>query len=329
MTMPNVNDRINVDNYKFGGLMKKIVLYILMIALLIAGCGGEKQSASNKLQVAASFYPMAEFARNVGGDKVEVYALVPDGAEAHDWEPSPADLTRLGKAQVFVYNGIVEPWAKQALTALSERKILAVQTGLGLYERAGEVHEEEHHEHGHHCHHGKEDPHIWISPKKAMVQVERITFALCEADAKNAKYYQDNCDKYVEQLKALDTQLENLAKNAPRKVFVTAHAAFGHLADDYGLEQLSVNGLSPHAEPTPADLQRLIKVVKSENVRYVFFETLTDPKLAQLVADETGAQVSVLDPLEGLNEEGRNKKLDYLQIMQQNIHNLQIALYAK
>ena len=162
-----------------------------------------------------------------------------------------------------------------------------------------------------------------------MVQVERIAFALCEADSKNAKYYQDNCDKYVEQLKALDTQLENLAKNAPRKVFVTAHAAFGHLADDYGLEQLSVNGLSPHAEPTPADLQRLIKVVKSENVRYVFFETLTDPKLAQLVADETGAQVSVLDPLEGLNEEGRKKKLDYLQIMQQNIHNLQIALNAK
>ena len=133
----------------------------------------------------------------------------------------------------------------------------------------------------------------------------------------------------MEQLKALDTQLENLAKNAPRKVFVTAHAAFGHLADDYGLEQLAVNGLSPHAEPTPADLQRLIKVVKSENVRYVFFETLTDPKLAQLVADETGAQVSVLDPLEGLNEEGRKKKLDYLQIMQQNIHNLQIALNAK
>lgn len=309
--------------------MKKIVLCILALALFITGCGGAKQSASDKLQVAASFYPMAEFARNVGGDKVEVFSLVPDGAEAHDWEPSPADLTRLGKAQVFVYNGIVEPWAKQALTALSERKILAVQTGLGLYELAGEVHEDKHHEHGHHCAHGKQDPHVWISPKKAMVQVERITAALCDVDAKNAKYYQDNSDKYVARLKALDAQLVNLAKNAPRKVFVTAHAAFGHLADDYGLEQMAVNGLSPHAEPTPADLQRLIKVVKDEGVRYVFFETLTDPKLAQLVADETGAQVAVLDPLEGLNEEGRQKKLDYLQIMQQNIHNLQIALNAK
>ena len=309
--------------------MKKLSMLLVALAMFIVGCGGEKQSVSDKLQVAASFYPMAEFARNVAGDKAEVFVLVPDGAEAHDWEPSPSDLSRLGKAQVFVYNGVVEPWAKQALTALSERKILAVQTGLGLYERAGEAHEEEHHHHDHGCAHGKQDPHVWISPKKAIKQVERITAVLCEADAKNAKYYQDNSAKYVEQLKALDIQLTNLAKNAPRKVFVTAHAAFGHLADDYGLKQLAVNGLSPHAEPTPADLQRLIKVVQEENVRYVFFETLTDPKLAKLVADETGAGISVLDPLEGLNEEGRKNKLDYLQIMQRNIHNLQIALNAK
>jgi zinc transport system substrate-binding protein len=309
--------------------MKKLSMLLVALAMFIVGCGGEKQSVSDKLQVAASFYPMAEFARNVAGDKAEVFVLVPDGAEAHDWEPSPSDLSHLGKAQVFVYNGVVEPWAKQALTALSERKILAVQTGLGLYERAGETHEEEHHHHDHGCAHGKQDPHVWISPKKAIKQVERIAAVLCEADAKNAKYYQDNSAKYVEQLKALDIQLTNLAKNAPRKVFVTAHAAFGHLADDYGLKQLAVNGLSPHAEPTPADLQRLIKVVQEENVRYVFFETLTDPKLAKLVADETGAEISVLDPLEGLNEEGRKNKLDYLQIMQRNIHNLQIALNAK
>ena len=103
--------------------MKKLSMLLVALAMFIVGCGGEKQSVSDKLQVAASFYPMAEFARNVAGDKAEVFVLVPDGAEAHDWEPSPSDLSRLGKAQVFVYNGVVEPWAKQALTALSERKI--------------------------------------------------------------------------------------------------------------------------------------------------------------------------------------------------------------
>ena len=289
--------------------MKKLSLILFMLVLLMAGCGSEKQAAEHKLQVAASFYPMAEFARNIGGDKVEVTMLVPDGAEAHDWEPSPSDLAKLGHAQVFVYNGIVESWAEQAVQALSERKLVAVEAGKNLFTRQGKL-----------------DPHVWISPKKAMIEVKRITEALCQVDQENASYYQGNRDKYLEKLKALDKQLTQLAAKAPRRVFVTAHAAFGHLADDYGLQQLAVNGLSPTAEPTPADLQNLIKVVEKEQIEYIFFETLTDPKTAELLAKETGAKTAVLDPLEGLSKEGREQKLDYLQIMQQNIHNLNIAL---
>ena len=252
---------------------------------------------------------MAEFVQAVGGDKVQVTTLVPDGAEPHDWEPSPKDLTRLGRAQVFVYNGMVEPWAQQALDALSERKIMPVETGRGLFARTG-----------------KQDPHVWVSPKKAIVQVQRITEALCEADAKHTDIYKANSRAYIAKLEQLDKRLAAVSKTAPKKVFVTAHAAFGHLAEDYGLRQLSVAGISAEAEPTPGDLQRLITPVKREKVRYVFFETLTDPKIAKLVAQETGAQTAVLDPLEGLDEEGRKQGLDYLKIMEQNIANLQRAL---
>ena len=289
--------------------MKKLSLILLLLLFVIAGCGGQEKAAKDKLQVAASFYPMAEFARNIGGEKVEVITMVPDGAEAHDWEPSPSDLAKLGRAQVFVYNGIVESWAEQAVQALGERQLVAVQAGKDLYSRQG-----------------KQDPHVWISPKKAIIEVNRITEALCQVDQDNASYYQGNRDKYVVKLKALDKQLSQLTSKAPRKVFVTAHAAFGHLADDYGLQQLAVNGLSPTAEPTPADLQQLIKMVEKENIEYIFFETLTDPKTAELLAKETGAKTAVLDPLEGLSKEGRAKNMDYLQIMQQNIHNLNIAL---
>ena len=169
--------------------MKKISLLLLMLVFLIAGCSGEDKAAQNKLQVAASFYPMAEFTRNIGGDRVEVTMLVPDGAEAHDWEPSPSDLAKLGHAQLFVYNGIVESWAEQAVQALSERKLVAVEVGKGLFARQG-----------------KQDPHVWISPKKAMVEVERITDALCQVDPDNAAYYQGNRDKYLEKLSALDKQ---------------------------------------------------------------------------------------------------------------------------
>ena len=145
-------------------------------------------------------------------------------------------------------------------------------------------------------------------------------------DAKNAATYKTNTKASVEKLAAVDKSLTQVAQKAPKKVFVTAHAAFGHLAADYGLRQLSVAGISAEAEPTPGDLQRLIATVKREKVRYVFFETLTEPKIAKLVAQEAGAQTAVLDPLEGLDEEGRKQGLDYLKLMEQNIANLQKAL---
>lgn len=291
--------------------MKKIFLLIMLLALLTSGCA-DKGKEQDKLQVTASFYPMAEFARAVGGDKAQVTTLVPDGAEPHDWEPSPRDLTKIGRSQLFVYNGLVEPWAEQALQAVAERNVLSVQAGSGLYDNGS-----------------KQDPHVWISPKKAMIEVQRITEAFCEADAANAAYYQDNCRQYLEQLQQLDKQMQEIAASAQKKVFITSHAAFGHLAADYGLRQLAVSGLSPQAEPTPADLQRLAGIVKQEQVGYIFFETLSDPRIAQVLAKETGAETAVLDPLEGLSEEGRKENLDYIKIMQRNIDNLKLALLVQ
>lgn len=286
--------------------MKKLLM-LFVVCLLAAGCSSSTKE--EKLQVAASFYPMAEFVSAVGGDKIQVTTLVPDGAEPHDWEPSPKELKVLGDAKLFVYNGLVEPWAEKALEALKDRRIAAVEAGKGLFSRDG-----------------VEDPHVWISPKKAIIEVERIADALSKVDEANAEYYRGNAKKYLQSLKELDAKLTDVAAKAPQKAFVTAHAAFGHLAADYGLKQLSVAGISPEAEPTPADMQQLIKTVKNENIKYVFFETLTDPKIAELLAKETGAKTSVLDPAEGLDEEGRKNKLNYLKIMQSNIANLEKAL---
>ncbi len=288
--------------------MKYIVILLMLFSFIVGGCGA-RSAGDGRLQVAVSFYPMAEFVRAVGGEQVEVHTLVPDGAEPHDWEPSPRDLTRLGRARVFVYNGMVEPWAEQALLALSERRLIALEAGHDLFERDG-----------------RQDPHVWISPKRALIELERITATLQSADPEHAELYARNSREYATRLGALDNELKQLARTAPRKTFVTAHAAFGHLAADYGLRQLSVAGISAEAEPTPADLRELIRVVRREQVRYVFFETLTDPKIAELVARETGARTAVLDPLEGLDEAGRAAGLDYLQIMRSNVDNLKKAL---
>lgn len=272
----------------------KLILVLLMVFLCETGFAA-------KLQVAASIYPMAEFCRAVGGDLVEVFQLVPDGTEPHDYEPSPRDLTRVGQAQVLVYNGVVDSWAGNALQALSDQKLLGVETGAGLMDLQG-----------------VQDPHVWVSTKLAQVQAQRICAAFCQADELNAPKYQANLAKYVGELQELDRQYQKLKTS--RRCFATAHAAFGHLARDYGWEMLAVTSLSPEAEPTPADLQKVINLVKQYQLRYVFFETLTSPKLAELVARETGAQTAVLDPIEGV---AAGSRATYLDLQKANLAALQ------
>ena len=287
--------------------MRKLLFSMLML-LLCTGCG-HNEPTNTKLTVAASFFPMAEFARAVGQENISLQTIVPDGVEPHDWEPSPKDLAKLEASKVFIYNGYVEPWAGNALKNLSNKKIITVEASKGLC-KIGE----------------KIDPHVWISPKKAIIEVERITKALCEADVKHAEQYMQNSKKYCAELQKLDRELSALSKTAARKKFVTAHAAFGHLAHDYGLEQLPIAGISPDMEPSPQDLHKLAKLINLHGVKYIFMETLTSPKLAEVLARETKASVLVLDPAEGLDETGRKEKTNYLQIQKQNLKNLRKAL---
>ena len=150
-----------------------------------------------------------------------------------------------------------------------------------------------------------------------------------QADPAHAAVYKKNSEAYQEKLLQLDQRLTELAAKAPQKLFVTTHAAFGHLAEDYGLQQIAIMGISPDAEPTPADLKNLISTIKDNQVKYVFFETLVSPRIAQTVAEASGAETLVLDPLEGLSEAGRNNGDDYLKIMTRNIDNLELALGVK
>ena len=291
--------------------MKKFLVVILGMVLLAAvGCGSEQKQADGKLPVVASFYPMADFTRQIGGDLLQVDTLIADGVEPHDWEPTAKDLTKLGNARLFVYNGGVENWARPALEAVKDKQVASVEAGKGLFdEKATHV-----------------DPHVWLSPRKAVLEVAAITAALVQADPEHAAVYKKNSEAYQEKLLQLDQRLTELAAKAPQKLFVTTHAAFGHLAEDYGLQQVAIMGISPDAEPTPADLKNLISTIKDNQVKYVFFETLVSPRIAQTVAEASGAETLVLDPLEGLSEAGRNNGDDYLKIMTRNIDNLELAL---
>lgn len=314
---------------------KKSFVLSAGLALILSGCGAQSDNtvtntsqtepgtaqSGKKLNVVTTFYPMYEFTRQVAGDHANVTALIPAGAEPHDWEPSAKDMAQIKDADVFVYNGIVEGWAEQALGSAANDKRVVVEASKGLNLMEGTAEEEEGPDHDHVL-----DPHVWLDPALAQREVESIEAGLVTADPANKADYKKNADAYIAKLKELDTEFKTGLEDVKRKDFITQHAAFGYLAKQYGLTQVPITGLSPEQEPTPDKLAGIIKFSKANNVKTIFFETLVDPKVAQTVATEIGAKTDVLNPLEGLTDEDKKNNLDYLGVMKNNLDALKRAL---
>ena len=318
---------------------KKLFVLPVGIALLLSGCGGNdgktSGGASNapasadsgrKLKVVTTFYPMYEFARQVAGDHADVVALIPPGAEPHDWEPSAKDMASIKEADVFVYNGIVEGWAEQALSSAANDKRIAVEAskGIDLMEGLSEEEEDGHDREGEGGH--VPDPHVWLDPVLAQQEVAAIEAAFERADPAHKEDYKKNADAYIAKLKNLDEEYREGLKDVKHQAFVTQHAAFGYLAKRYGLTQVPIAGLSPDQEPSPDQMADIVKFAKEHQVKTIFFETLVDPQVAQTIADEIGATTDVLNPLEGLTDEDKKNNLDYIGIMKNNLEALKKAL---
>jgi zinc transport system substrate-binding protein len=316
----------------------KSFLMAAAVALVLSGCAGKSENSSEgsasagpaadagkKLKVVTTFYPMYEFSKQIGGDHADVVALIPPGAEPHDWEPSAKDMAQIKEADVFVYNGIVEGWAQQALDSAASGKRVAVEASSGIDLMEGLPEEEEP---GHHDNESEHvlDPHVWLDPVLAQQEVATILAGFEKADPANAADYKKNAEGFTAKLKELDTAYRTGLKNVKLKDFVTQHAAFGYLAKQYGLTQIPIAGLSPDQEPSPEKMAEIVKFAKEHQVKTIFFETLVDPQVAQTVANEIGAKTDVLNPLEGLTEEDKKNNLDYIGIMKQNLEALEKAL---
>lgn len=322
------------------------VLVTLLLALA-AGCGQSADPTGPpppaRPLVVATFYPLFEFARQVAGDRAEVTALVPSGVEPHDWEPAPADVARLQEARVFVYNGGgFEPWVDRLLGEVLPRDAVVVNATEGLPLVAADL---PRHEHGPGHHHGPAiaatprgpgaplaapggalDPHAWLDPLLAAAQVERIREALTRADPAGSAVYADNAGQYAASLQALHGRFERGLAECARRQIVVSHAAFGYLARRYGLTQVPVMGLAPEAEPSPAEMARIVRFMRRERVRYVFFETLVSSKLAETLAREVQAKTLVLNPVEGLTAEEAAAGRGYVALMDANLENLRVGL---
>jgi zinc transport system substrate-binding protein len=290
---------------------------------------GEAQDG--RLAVYASIYPLYDFAVKVGGDKVSVHSVMPAGAEPHDWEPTPQDIVRLEDAGVLLYNGLgMEHWIGSVLASVNSPGLVAVDTSaealrLGGFQLSADTGHGSGSDDGH-GHDAAADPHFWLSIPNARLQAQAVAEALSKADPGNAAYYADNLAAYQAELDQLDAEYREALGAAPSHRIVVAHAAYGYLCHEYGLEQISARGFSPEQEPDPASLAEVVDFCRANNIKTIFFESAADPKTAAAIAAETGAAVDILTPLESVTQAEIDNGEDYLSLMRRNLEALVRAL---
>ena len=277
----------------------------------------------SKIKVAASFFPLYEFAKNVGGDKAEVYSFLPIGNEPHSWEPSIQEIEELKGTQLFIYNGAgMEAYISKFMSSGEFSNMTFVKATEGITLLRADAAEDDKEI----LAEGGMDPHVWNDPILAEQEVTNIKNALEKADPANAQYYEDNANAYLAKLDALDNSIKTGLSNCKKDTFVSFHNAFNYFSNRYGIHDVWITGIAPEADVPPQDIKKVIQITKDKDVKVIFSEDLVDPKLANTLADEIDAQVLVLSPLEGINQTEQQEGKTYLDKWYQNLHNLRTAL---
>lgn len=318
------------------GAARIIVLAaVTMIALF--GCGGREDGRAvhegRKLKVVASLFPMYDFARAIGGDYVEVSLLLPPGVEPHSFEPRPADMVLLDRADIFIFtNRYMEPWAEGLLKGTGSGRLLIVDAGRGVdfLRQAGE---DQGHE-GERTHrHGtgqRPDPHIWLDFGNAQKMVTVISEALISRDPGHRDIYTKNAEEYRSRLQMLDSTYRQTLSGCRKKTMVDGgHATFGYLAARYGLNYRAAYGLSPEAEPTARDLARISTLLRQEGLTHLFHEELLSPRIAETIAHETGASLLRLHGAHNISREELKAGTTFLDLMEENLDQLIIGLQCR
>lgn len=295
-----------------------------------AACGDDGSNADDgTLRVVASFYPLAEAAERVGGERITVTNLTPAGTEPHDIELSPDQVDLLEDADLVVYLGegfqpaveeVVERRDGATLDLLAELPLEAAT------EEAGHDNEEEEGDAVEQGKEGARDPHFWLDPTLLADAADEIAGALGVVSPDDAASFRTNADTYIAALQALDADFETALGDCERDEIVTSHAAFHYLAERYGLQQLPITGLSPESEPDPGRLADLSDLIGDEGITTLFYETLVSPDVARTLARETGVDTGVLNPIEGLTDDELDDGKDYEAVMRENLATLEEAL---
>lgn len=312
--------------------MNKKIVWFLIFVVVISAAGayglsrvGSPESSGEVLpketgavNVVATFYPLAAFARGVAGDRATVSSIVPIGMEPHEYEPTPQDILAIRKADLFLVNGAgMDEWAKKLRPELEARgvKILVMEDVVTLRLHEGEA-----------AGSSVPDPHFWLDPMLAAKETAAILGALVAIDPSNAGTYDRNGSRLNEKFFALDRSFRQALVSCAKHDIITSHDAFGYLAARYGFVSHAIAGISPEEEPSPRRIAEFSNLAKTLGTRYIFTESLVSPKIAETLAREAGAETLVFNPIEGLTPEEEAAGEDYFSIMDRNIANLSKAM---
>ncbi|WP_460515712.1 metal ABC transporter substrate-binding protein [Flindersiella endophytica] len=314
----------------FSSKLRWAALALLPAAgLVLSGCGaggGAGASDDGRLSVVTAFYPLEYAASRVAGDHANVTNLTKAGSEPHDLELTPKDGAAIEEASLVVYLKGFQPAVDESIAQGGKEHSFDVTPAAELLPLAEEPgHEDAGHEEGGEEHEsempGGTDPHFWLDPVRYAKVVDAIGAQLASVDPDHASDYRANAKALHGELDKLNSEFRTGLASCANKDLVTSHEAFGYLAARYGLEQIGIAGLSPDQEPSPAKQAEVAKFVRDHEVHTIYYETLVNPDVAKSLADETGAKVDVLDPLEGITDQSKGK--DYPSVMQANLDALQ------
>ncbi|MBP5426710.1 MAG: zinc ABC transporter substrate-binding protein [Clostridiales bacterium] len=289
--------------------MKRFVSIMCVLScVMLSACvvNNDKKFTTNKIKVCTSFCTVYDFVQKIGGDKVEIVNIVPYGVEPHDWEPNPKDLVLIKKANLLICNGNgMETWLDKIRKSVKNIEVVEASKGVNLIEG---------------------DPHVWLDPMNAKIELKNICDALVRLDSKNEEYYRKNYSKYSQNISELDNEYTEKLYECTKKEVVVMHAAFGYMCNRYGLEQIALQGVANEGEPSIKRISEIIRVVRDRNIGTIFAENSADEKIMRTISQETKVKISRLQTLENMSEEGIKNGQDYFGIMRRNLDELVLAL---
>ncbi|MGE6857921.1 zinc ABC transporter substrate-binding protein [Bacillus sp. FSL K6-2841] len=323
--------------------MKKI-FYMLTAALFAiglaacsssAGTNASKGKADGKLTVYTTIFPIQDFTEKIGGSHVHAQSVYPANADAHSFEPSSKTMVEMAEGDAFIYSGTgAEAFADKTASTLKDQGVKTVKAAEGIKllstkeehsHEEGEDHDHEEEDHDGHDH-GDKDPHAWLDPVYAQQMAKNIKDTLVSLDPDHKDEYTKNYEKLKKDLQSLDQEFNTTLSKAKHKEILVSHAAYGYWEKRYGIEQISVLGLSASEEPSQKQLESIVEKAEKHHIQYVIFENNVSSKVSDTIRSEIGAKSLTLKNLESITEDDAKKGESYVSLMKQNLKTLKTAL---